>query len=72
VSPILSAPFLEKTTFCIFAAFNSIQDIHKITLLQLAYLATNTKRVKVTLKLSQALPEEAQKKFGFRFVSQRF
>lgn len=57
ISPVLSEPFLEKTTFHLIASFNSIEDIHKLTLLQLIYL-NKGKRLRVTMKLSQSIGEE--------------
>lgn len=71
VSPLLSAPFLPKNSFRLFAAFESLDDVHKLTLLQLAFLASS-KRVEVTLRLSRPASEEAQKKLNFRFVRDRF
>ena len=70
ISPILADAFLEKTTFHLIASFNSIEDIHKLTLLQLIYLSKG-KRMRVTMKLGQSVGDEMEKQTGFTFVRER-
>jgi hypothetical protein len=72
VSPILANPFLEGNIFDLYASFNSIEDVHRITLLQLSFLSKFSDKVRVTFKLGIKLAEDIKDKLGFSFVTTRF
>ena len=57
LSPILASPFLEKNSFHLMGSFGSIEDIHKLTLLQLIYLQQRSKRFSVSVKLGNGVSE---------------
>jgi len=50
LNPILDKSPFEKYSFEMLAAFNSIDDIHEITLQQLLFLSLKG-RIKLTLKI---------------------
>jgi len=50
LNPILGKSPFEKYSFEMLAAFNSIDDIHEITLQQLLFLSLKG-RIKLTLKI---------------------